>query len=846
MADQIIQDQSCRICHRKKIKCDIAEKLKSRVHDPSLPAICSACQEQGLKCVLVKKRKRRTNEEIEADRLREQEGGFIFKIKIDELSQQLNNNPDRRQTTKRRKVLNRPQLKKQQFQQSTPPVTHFISSPLSQSPVPAPTQTPTLTPNLNPDKVSNVPFQIDLNHLLNKAIREDLVYAWVRPWKHTKKTFTYWLEECPVIYMKDIVSKETITSLKISCCFDLPSRSDCETYIQVYFNKFETMYPVLSRSYFDANFSDLSKPLSPLMLMSILYVGCRILGGKDKEKLKESMLYYHKAKTLYDASFEYNPIFIILSGFILALPPVLKHSMIGLHETTRRVIKQAFDFNMNVDVLEAKYLSDEEKRIYKRLFWIMFAKDKMLAFCFARDCIISKHYYSWDYVMPKDIEPDYPNCDHLIHHTKYFKYFFDAIQDITVLQDKASKAFNEKRPFLHIQNEVAKTSTILETELNNTFSKPGETMSSFALYILLYSVQVLTHRVSLLRVYHMVRRCVKEEVETPGISEHLDLHETESNIKAINVWDEMFDAAYKLVNMYSDKLHQFSDVICFAPVAAFLGTHIGQYLLPYLYSDDKEKSMLTETALTKLIPVLEKYKDVINWDFSDLCKTDLEHLFFNRKIGAQWCGQTLPVLKNTSLLRSAYQIPQLKPFVERIMAPFMELMDPSFSGDYHGMVYVEPDQSPQDRNNNIRKQMIDTKDLYSSSGLLDPSTTNPTTPSFPMNDTLFGLPSSVYGGTPAQAAQQMLSIQSIINHSVFQNTQLPQLDENTTFEQLRIIVDNDRPPPIEIEDTYALPSMDEEEKDYDRLLTAETVMEDNMALGNIFHLFGFDSDKYNS
>ncbi|GME81648.1 unnamed protein product [Ambrosiozyma monospora] len=482
----------------------------------------------------------------------------------------------------------------------------------------------------------------------------------------------------------------------------------------------------------------------------------------------------------------------------------------------------------------------------------MFSKDKMLAFSFARDCYISKHYYSWDYVIAKDVEPDYKNSEQMLHHIRYFKYFFDTIQDITVLQDQASKAFREKRPFLHIQNEVAKTSMRLESELNNTFSKPGETMSSFVLYILLYSVQVLTHRVSLLRVYHLVRRCIKEEVETPGISENLNIHETEDNIRAINVWDEMFDAAYKLVNLYCDKLHQYADVLCFAPVTAFLGTHFGQYLFPYLFSDNKQKSKLTETALTRLIPTLEKYKDVINWDFSDFCKTDIEHLFYDRSLAAQWCGESLPVLKNTSLLRSAYQIPKLKPFVERIMAPFMELMDPAFSGDYHGMVFVEPDQplhaqSNNNSNNNLHKQIMDTKDLYSS---LDPNTASPTTPSFPMNDTLFGLPPSVYGGTPAQAAQRMLSIQSIINHSVFQNTQLPELDGNTTFEQLRIIVDNDRPPPVEMEDTYALPpvgdSQDEAEKECDRLLTADTVMEDNMALGNVFHLFGFDSEKYNT
>ncbi|GME98070.1 unnamed protein product [Ambrosiozyma monospora] len=220
--------------------------------------------------------------------------------------------------------------------------------------------------------------------------------------------------------MKDIVSKETLTSLRLSRCFDLPSRSDCETYIEIYFNKYETMYPALSRSYFDANFSDLTRPSSLLMLMAIMYVGCRILGSNDKAKLKESMLYYHKAKTLYDAGFEYNPIYVVLSGFILALPPVLKHSMIGLHEATRRVIKQAFDFNMNVDVLEADYLTDEEKRIYKRLFWTMFSKDKMLAFSFARDCYISKHYYSWDYVIAKDVEPDYKNSEQMLHHIRYF------------------------------------------------------------------------------------------------------------------------------------------------------------------------------------------------------------------------------------------------------------------------------------------------------------------------------------------------------------------------------------------------------------------------------------------
>ncbi|GMG22151.1 unnamed protein product [Ambrosiozyma monospora] len=123
---------------------------------------------------------------------------------------------------------------------------------------------------------------------------------------------------------RDVVSPERLIMLKQCECFTLPNAADCKKYIDSYFKSWNSVYPILSRSYFANRFSDLSLPPSLPLLLSILYVGCRIL-AKTPADFSEAESLNEKAKYVIRSNLEVHGTYRVLANMLLETPPSENH-----------------------------------------------------------------------------------------------------------------------------------------------------------------------------------------------------------------------------------------------------------------------------------------------------------------------------------------------------------------------------------------------------------------------------------------------------------------------------------------------------------------------------------------
>ncbi|GME85373.1 unnamed protein product [Ambrosiozyma monospora] len=249
---------ACQTCHRKKVKCDLVTK---NPHEK-----CSTCVEFGVECVLKKRRKKRTRDQIEADRLREERGEpenncqvqFKFEQPIEIM---LAENEKQKRSKPKKPKMRRVSNTTTKTTANTANTLQFVATtvPSSSSSVSPPktaastlskaetsqnktsTSTPTTTAPILSSSSSS-PLFINKKLFMSRKIDCNKSSAFFRE-----------LHNCnslPCLSMDtrftpgDLINKQTLTSLEVNGCFQLPSPKDCQLYIDAYFENHELMMSV--------------------------------------------------------------------------------------------------------------------------------------------------------------------------------------------------------------------------------------------------------------------------------------------------------------------------------------------------------------------------------------------------------------------------------------------------------------------------------------------------------------------------------------------------------------------------------------------------------------------------
>ncbi|KAF2824524.1 hypothetical protein CC86DRAFT_408598 [Ophiobolus disseminans] len=175
--------------------------------------------------------------------------------------------------------------------------------------------------------------------------------------------------------------------------FLLPPRALCDELVEAFFKWVAPVVPVINRSRFMRQYRDPKNPPSLLLLQAVLLAGSRVcnnaqLMDSSGSTTPAAMTFYKRAKALYDANFEDDRVTIvqalILMGWYWEGPEDVTKNVFYW---TRVAIVVAQGSGMHRSV-EGSQLTRSDKRLWKRIWWTLYSRDRSVAVALGRPVAI--------------------------------------------------------------------------------------------------------------------------------------------------------------------------------------------------------------------------------------------------------------------------------------------------------------------------------------------------------------------------------------------------------------------------------------------------------------------------
>ncbi|OJJ46485.1 hypothetical protein ASPZODRAFT_1965052 [Penicilliopsis zonata CBS 506.65] len=171
--------------------------------------------------------------------------------------------------------------------------------------------------------------------------------------------------------------------------FLLPPKPLCDELVDAYFQWVAPVVPIINRSRFMRQYRDPKNPPSLLLLQAILLAGSRVctnpqLMDANGSMTPAAMTFYKRAKALYDANYEDDRVTIVqalvLLGWYWEGPEDVTKNVFYW---TRVAIIVAQGSGMHRSV-ETSQLSKPDKKLWKRIWWTLFTRDRSVAVALGR------------------------------------------------------------------------------------------------------------------------------------------------------------------------------------------------------------------------------------------------------------------------------------------------------------------------------------------------------------------------------------------------------------------------------------------------------------------------------
>ena len=171
--------------------------------------------------------------------------------------------------------------------------------------------------------------------------------------------------------------------------FLLPPRALCDELVEAFFKWIAPVVPVINKNRFMTRYRDTKNPPSLLLLQAILLAGSRVctnpqLMDSNGSTTPAAMTFYKRAKALYDANYEDDRVTIVqalvLMGWYWEGPEdVTKNVFYWTRVAT--VVAQGSGMHRSV---EQSQLGRADKRLWKRIWWTLFTRDRSVAVALGR------------------------------------------------------------------------------------------------------------------------------------------------------------------------------------------------------------------------------------------------------------------------------------------------------------------------------------------------------------------------------------------------------------------------------------------------------------------------------
>lgn len=209
------------------------------------------------------------------------------------------------------------------------------------------------------------------------------------------------------------MDKEEIEILKMRAAFLLPARDLCDDLIECYFEKVHPFIPIVNRTQFMRRYNDPSSPPSLLLVQAILIAGSRVcrnpalLDSEGSPRLA-TLTFYKRAKALFDCNYELDRIAMIQAAILMGWwSDGPEEATSNVFYWTRVAISIAQGVGMHRSV-EKSEMPDIEKRMWKRIWWGLFVRDRSTAMAMGRPIMINLEDSDVRMITPEDFNEDEP------------------------------------------------------------------------------------------------------------------------------------------------------------------------------------------------------------------------------------------------------------------------------------------------------------------------------------------------------------------------------------------------------------------------------------------------------
>lgn len=357
--------RACTVCRARKVRCD------AEIHIP-----CTNCITFGCQCLLPESKKRssgRVNVQKTNAQLPEGQG----------------NATDSNST-----VLEPERSTSNESPWSNPGVTNLGPAGLG---------LPVTEPILNISQVSVPPSltsdyknrpSMHKRELLNSSARTSVTFLGSSSISvMARKIGQNHVELASDLYeISDLLNSDSVELeiLKLRGAFLLPAKELALDLINLYFEHIHPLMPVINRTQFMAKFEDPNDSPSLMLLQAVLLCGSRVSNNPllfDNKGLSDlvSLTFFRRAKALYETNYESDPISIVQTVILIGSfwdgpEDVTRNS----YYWTRVAIGLAQGFGFHRDVSLSSIFSESDKKVWRRIWWCLFEKDRNVAIAFGR------------------------------------------------------------------------------------------------------------------------------------------------------------------------------------------------------------------------------------------------------------------------------------------------------------------------------------------------------------------------------------------------------------------------------------------------------------------------------
>ncbi|ODV82639.1 hypothetical protein CANARDRAFT_10372 [[Candida] arabinofermentans NRRL YB-2248] len=425
--------------------------------------------------------------------------------------------------------------------------------------------------------------------------------------------------------------------LKVSGAFSLPEESLCWKYIDSFFEILHPLVPVINRSQFMRRYRDLSNPPSLLLLRAVLFSGARHIDDvnwTDEQRSKHEeivMMLFKRAKALYDADVETDPIPLCqtFAIFTWSCEGKIFTSRTPLH-WVKLAVSAAQSYRFHRDHTHSTDMSEMDKKLYKRIWWCMFAKDRYVSMALAQPFTINLDDCDVPLITREDMlddEPGYPSLYPVneLHH----QYFLHQLK-VVMLFDAIVKIQNSNSPDIKhcdmlMNNYLRELPEILSFKL---YDKSTHNIYSGTTSIVFYSLLIVVHKAELFGGSNRRR----SNTYGSGISPS---------------WSVMFKAGH-MITCIVDVLGHEAGI---SQIVSFCVSHAASQFLLHLFNADPKISTIANQDILSLIKFLKT--TTRRWTTGIFCEYVISKMYTDKTKLILYLKRVLPKEEFMELYRNS-------------------------------------------------------------------------------------------------------------------------------------------------------------------------------------------------